>query len=81
MTSETAPPLSLLLAGCSSKLGLMGRLRTSAPMRLSGLESLRPSTASWPHTPTSLLRLSAESEAIRLAGAVPSISPMGPQVS
>jgi hypothetical protein len=76
---ETAPPLSLLLTGCSSEPGLMGRLRTSAPMRLSGLESLRPSMVPWPQTPTSLLRPLAESEAIGLAGAVPPISPAGPQ--
>jgi hypothetical protein len=78
MTSEMAPPLSLLLVGCSSELGLTGRLRTSVPMRLYGLESLCPSMVPWPQTPMSLLRPSTESEAIGLAGAAPPISPAGP---
>jgi hypothetical protein len=71
--------VSLLLAGCSSELELTGRLRTSAPMRLSSLESLRPSTTPWPQTLMSLLRPSAESEAIGLTGVAPLISPTGPQ--
>jgi hypothetical protein len=42
-------------------------------------EDLCSSTVPWPQTPTSLLRPSAEPEAIGLAGAMPPISPAGPQ--
>jgi hypothetical protein len=57
----------------------MRHLRSSTPMRLSGLESSRPMTAPWPQTLTLLLRPSAKSEAIGLAVVAPPISPKGPQ--
>jgi hypothetical protein len=77
--STRAPPLSLRLAWCSSEPGLTGHLRSSVPMRLSGLESSCPMKAPWPQTPTLLLCPSTKSEAIRLEGVVPPISPEGPQ--
>jgi hypothetical protein len=57
----------------------MGRLRSFAPMWLSGLESSCSKMVPWPQTPMLLFHPSTKSEAIGLAGVAPLTSPEGPQ--